>query len=100
VKGKKTDAALKCFTKYTDKIIGYERQVMKRIYATAAIAFMAGYLVNDVVQVLGLGVQPAQASVAGMNYRLLSRDPDFIEAVLQVVDGACRVNDGAETVYC
>jgi hypothetical protein len=63
-------------------------------------AFGAGYLVSDLVDVVGGGVQPAFAEVFSMDYRSLSEDKDFRKAVLRVVGDNCYVLIGNEDVYC
>jgi hypothetical protein len=60
---------------------------------TVLVAFMAGYIVNDLVPGNNhIGTSPAKAEVAGMASFDLSNDYDFKSAVRRVVRNNCTAN--------
>lgn len=71
------------------------------IKAMVVVSFMVGYIANDVVRTLDVSlISPAQASVAGMDYRDLRRDRDFKKAVRYVVGNNCQSQGVGEYIYC
>ena len=64
------------------------------------VSFMVGYIANDFVKTLDVSlIRPAQASVAGMDYRDLRRDRDFKRAVRYVVEN-CRSRGADNYISC
>ena len=61
--------------------------------------FSFGYMVNDVVEEIGVDIiHHAQADVAGMSYRELRRDRDFKKAVKYIVQN-CSVSGYVDGGY-